>query len=304
MKQMTTAEAIRRIQGAQAPADLFAGSPAQTADARRAKRGYRALVALIHPDLAAAHGLSADQAQRATTALNQLYEEWLSGGSTSATSSCPHVVGQEGSYPLLHRIRQARLLSTYATDRPRTLVSISRVPGDATAALRRGCQNLATAGLAAFGPALVDRGVLDGRAWAAYTLPGGLYPLREVRDAYPAGLDGQDWAWMARRILMTLDAAATAHGGLGTDTVLIHPQGHGVVLTGWGDDDRPDGQAIADLFDAMLAPSESRQRTFARRAAGVRPARRLVEYDLLLQALYGPRRFHPFTMPIPASRNH
>lgn len=107
----------------------------------------------------------------------------------------------------------------------------------------------------------------------------------------------------AIRILMTLDAATAPHGGLSLGTVLIHPEERGVVLIGWGDDDRPDGLAIADLFDAMLGTAEHRQRAFARQAIGLAPGRRLGEYDLLLQALYGPHRFRPFTMPAASPAN-
>ncbi|MDF1487452.1 hypothetical protein [Tessaracoccus caeni] len=297
MNQMTTAKAIRHILGAHGPADVFAGEPAVPADTRRAKRHYRTLVALIHPDLARANGAHIDDAQRATARLNQLYDQWLAGASASAAKAGPHVVGQDAVYRLRQRIRQAKRFSTYATDTERTFVAISRTPGPATSTLRRAHQRLARAGMQAFGPALVDRGSVGGREWVAYSLPDGLHTLREVRDAYPAGLDGRDWAWMARRLFMTLDAATVAHGNLGLDTVLIHPEERGVVLIGWGDDDHPDGQSISDLFDAMLSSSEHRQRTFARQAVGLAPGRRLGEYDLLLQALYGPRRFRPFTMP-------
>ena len=71
---------------------------------------------------------------------------------------------------------------------------------------------------------------------------------------------------------------------------------HGVVVTGWGEGDLPDEAGVTRLFDDMLAPGEHRQRRFATASEGLPPRVRLSEYDLLLRALYGPRRFRPFTL--------
>ena len=286
--------AIRAILAATGAADLFDGDPGDANAARRAKRRYRQLVALAHPDVALAHGVDAARAQLATARLGQLHADWQA--MTGARGQDPHVVGRRATYPLRRRVRRAPLLATYATDEPGLFVAISRTPEDGTRPLARAEQHLSDWHLWGFGPTVVDRGEVAGRRWAAYRLRDGLRSLREVRAAYPAGLDGRDWAWMARRLLMVLDAVDVRNGALGLDSVLIHPEEHGVVVTGWGEGDLPDEAGVTRLFDDMLAPGEHRQRRFAIASEGLPPRARLFEYDLLLRALYGPRRFRPFTL--------
>ena len=292
---MNEAEAaIGAILAATGAADLFDGDPGDANAARRAKRRYRQLVALAHPDVALAHGVDAARAQLATARLGQLHADWQA--MTGALGQDPHVVGRRATYPLRRRVRRAPLLATYATDEPGLFVAISRTPEDGTRPLARAEQHLSDWHLWGFGPTVVDRGEVAGRRWAAYRLRDGLRSLREVRAAYPAGLDGRDWAWMARRLLMVLDAVDVRNGALGLDGVLIHPEEHGVVVTGWGEGDLPDEAGVTRLFDDMLAPGEHRQRRFATASEGLPPRVRLSEYDLLLRALYGPRRFRPFTL--------
>lgn len=307
MQQMTAEEVISRIVAAATPQDLFNGSHEAPTDARQARRGYRAMVAAIHPDVARANGVALGDAQAATAKLNDLYEQWRTGGARPAATATPHVVGDRGTYLLRTRLHQAPLLSTYSTDRTELRVAISRSGDLAAAQLLEAARTLTGAGLAAFGPAIVDTGVVDGRAWTAYRVPEGMHTLRAVRAAYPAGLDGRDWAWMARRILIALDAAERLRGDVGLDTVLIHPDSHGVVLTGWGGapigprpgaaHDALDGPELAELFDTMLAAREISQRRFARAAQALPPNRWLAEYDLLLRRLYGERRYRPFSLP-------
>lgn len=175
---------------------------------------------------------------------------------------------------------------------------ISRTPDPAADDLAEACRRLAHSHLEAFGPRVVDRGATAGRAWAAYRLPAGLHTLAGARRTYEGGLDGRDWAWMARRILMTLDGAGDpARPGLGLDTVLIEPARHGVVLTGFGDEGLPP----AELFDAVLGsgPDAAAQRRWARgaTAAHLPAATALHEYDLLLTRLYGVRRYRRFCIP-------
>ena len=62
-----------------------------------------------------------------------------------------------------------------------------------------------------------------------------------------------------------------AHGALTVDTVLIEPEQHGVLLTGWTAALGGDGAALADLTDAMLAPGEPRQSQFMRAAQRLSP---------------------------------
>ncbi len=298
----TTTEAIRRIETARTPADLFEGNPAEQGDARRGRRLYRSLIAVIHPDLVRTNGIDASTAQRATARLNELYARWCDPGSGSAGQASPHIVGRRQVYTLRVRTGRTALISTYATDEPGVFVDISRTSVPAAHDVVGVARRLATVDLAAFVPRIADHGTTSARAWVAYRIPAGMCTLRQVRSAYPRGLDGRDWAWMARRILITLDVADTPHPGLSLDNVLIHPAEHGVVVTGWGADPTVvgrDGDAagVRDLFHAMLAASETRHLAFAEAAAELGPAGMLREYDLFLRVHYGPRRFRPFAMP-------
>lgn len=301
---MTSQEATRRIATATA-AELFGpGSPENPDAARRARRTYRMLIALVHPDVAVRAGLEAAAAQAATGRLNDLYATWRQATTATTASSAagPHVVGEHGTYQLLRRVHAGTCLATYASD-DGARVTIARTPGSAIDAFTRPISTLAARGMAAFAPQVADQGVLDGRGWACWTVPEGLVSLADVRGAFPRGLDGRDWAWMARRIVVALDAAGHLHGALDETTALIHPSEHGVVLTGWGANEpagaTADGTALAALFDQMLTRGrdEERQRAFAARATGLSAGRFLAEYDLLLTHLYGPRTYRPFVMP-------
>ncbi len=64
----------------------------------------------------------------------------------------------------------------------------------------------------------------------------GLFSLKEVKEAYPRGIDAKDMAWIWRRVLLALDFAHTnklIHGGVLPTHILIHPEQHGVVLIDW-----------------------------------------------------------------------
>ncbi|MEU2200869.1 hypothetical protein [Isoptericola sp. NPDC019482] len=292
------AAAVMEVITARSATDLFAGAPTDPEAARRARRTYRRLVALVHPDVAAGHGIAAGVAHGATARLNDLYEQWCRGAASAAPGprTAPHVVGRHRTYTLAHRLHRTELVSTYATDDLLVHVALSRTQRRSTAELLAAARTLSAAGLAAFAPAPVDGGTAAGRTWVAYTLPAGLHTLREVRAAFPGGLDGRDWAWMARRVLLALDLAAQP-AVVDVDTVLVHPARHGVVLTGW--DASAAAGEVADLFDAMLddQPDAARQRAWARASAGLAPDRRRAEYDLLLRRLYGARRYRPFALP-------
>lgn len=160
---------------------------------------------------------------------------------------------------------------------------------------------LAAQGMSGFVPEVLDSGRTAGRAWLVTRVPADLLSMRDVLRLLPAGLDGRDWAWIARRLLMTLDAAGATHGALDLDTVLVAPEAHGIVVTGWTGRGR-DGPALARLFEEVLGSGirDDRQRRFAERAADLEPRRALTEYDLLLSHLYGERRYRPF--PVKGTR--
>ncbi|MET8120939.1 serine/threonine protein kinase [Micromonospora sp. NPDC005291] len=164
----------------------------------------------------------------------------------------------------------------------------------------------------------------------------GLHNLDEVRRAYPDGLDARDVAWMWRRLLVVLGLAHRAgivHGAVLPRHVLIEPDAHGVVLVDWcfsapvgstipalvpGHEDwypqevtakrpcRP-GTDIAMASRCMswlMGPRAPRElHGFAQgcrqRSLDARPDdawRLLRELDQVLDRLYGPRTFRPFTL--------
>ncbi|MFG1949844.1 serine/threonine protein kinase [Micromonospora sp. NPDC048830] len=164
----------------------------------------------------------------------------------------------------------------------------------------------------------------------------GLRSLDEVRRAYPAGLDARDAAWMWRRLLVALGLAHRAgvvHGAVLPRHVLIEPDAHGVVLVDWclsavdggtvpalvpGHEDwyppevaarRPCGPGTdlamaARCMTWLMADRAPRElRAFADGCAqptlAARPDdawRLLGELDEVLERLYGPRTFRPFTL--------
>ncbi|MGW5524267.1 hypothetical protein [Gordonia sp. NPDC003950] len=298
----TPTDAITLIEAARRPADVFSGSATDPADRRAARRRHRILLGAVHPDRAVSVGIDPDVARDATMTLNALYAAFTATADVSAPTE-PHVRGSSGTYALRERLWATDSVAGYRTDNPSVRIEIARTrsANDAIGTVGHAICRLDRHGMSRFAADIVDDAVTANRRWIAYRLPDGLVSLRAVRAASPQGLDGRDWAWMARRILMTLDAAATRHGNLGLDTVLIHPGDHGVVLTGWcgaHGGATSDGAALADLFATMLADRAPRQTTFARRSAALTPRESLREYDLLIGVLYGPRRFRPFTTPV------
>lgn len=169
----------------------------------------------------------------------------------------------------------------------------------------------------------------------------GFHPLTEVAAAHPDGLDPRDAAWMWRRLLTALGWAHRArlvHGAVFPEHVLIHPRLHGLVLVDWCyatatdthvpllvDRHRdsyppeiPGRLPATPATDIHLAARCMRQlmgerapgpmRAFLRacvlpsQAARPQDAWRLLgELDELLERLYGPRSFRPFTMPGPST---
>ncbi len=64
----------------------------------------------------------------------------------------------------------------------------------------------------------------------------GWYSLKEVRQAYPAGIDARDMAWIWRRLLVGLGFAhlnEIIHGAILPVNVRISPKQHGLMLEHW-----------------------------------------------------------------------
>ncbi|MGC4833370.1 serine/threonine protein kinase [Micromonospora vinacea] len=321
---MRAAEAIRLVAAARTDADLFgADQPA---------RRYRELVAALHPDRlptdpavraeaidAFIHVTTRWQARQTTV----LGDYRLGALAHSGDLADLYDVGDDRLLKLPRRptdndlmAREAHALRTiaergdarYLPYVPR-LVDEFRHRDTATGAERR-INVLATAP--------------------------GLHDLDEVRRAYPDGLDARDVAWMWRRLLVVLGLAHRAgvvHGAVLPRHVLIEPDAHGVALVDWCFS-APVGSTVPALAPGhdgwypeevlkkqqcgpgtdiamashcmswLMGPRAPRElHTFAQgcrqRSLAKRPDdawRLLRELDQVLDRLYGPRTFRPFTL--------
>jgi hypothetical protein len=312
----STAQAIRLIESAREPGDLFGA-----ADARRV---YRRLAQLTHPDACPGDA-------RAAAAFAKLARLWQQ----HQTRIGPGILAARGD-----------LANLYQTSRG--LLKIARDPADndlidrearALAQLRRAAEPR----FAPYFPELVEiRRVHDPRTGAerrgnVITRLAGFGSLAEVRAAFPGGVDPRDAAWMWRRLLAALGAAHRAgvvHGAVLDEHVMIQPDEHGVVLVDWCYSAPPGSPLTAvvarhrDRYPAeILARGPAGPDTdiwlatacmtglvgglmpapmaaFARGCMLASPRRRpddawalLAEFDELLGRLYGPRKFRPFAIP-------
>ncbi|MER5332450.1 serine/threonine protein kinase [Micromonospora sp. NPDC002717] len=321
---MRTAEAIHLVAAARTDADLFgADEPA---------RRYRELVAALHPDRVPAD--SAVRAE-ATEAFVRVTTRWrarrvtvLGGYRIGAPAHSGDLadlydVGADRLLKLPRRptdndlmAREAHALRALAErGDPRYLPYVPRLVEE-------------------FRHRDPDTGA-ERRVTVLATAPG-LHDLTEVRRAYPDGLDARDAAWMWRRLLVALGLAHRAgvvHGAVLPPHVLIEPDGHGVVLVDWcfsvvdggavpalvpGHEDWYPAEVVAkrpcgpgtDIAMAtrcmtwLMGPRAPRELlAFAqgclRPALNARPGdawRLLRELDEVLDRLYGPRTFRPFTL--------
>jgi hypothetical protein len=338
----TREEALGRVEGVTSAAALFGPRSTDSAVRREARRLFRGLAAVLHPDRAGAD----PRAGAASAELTRLYDEWTRDagapelrtpagnayrvGALHATGSVANVylaaaAGGEpcvvkvarnpATNPLLHAERDALRVLDGFTARHRWL--------------------------APYYPRVLDASGPVGRGERAFTvlepLVDGFVTLADVRRAFPAGLDGRDWAWMHRRLLRAVAGAHRAglvHGAVVAENVLVHPELHGIVLAGWSFAVEPGQRLLATsgaaefraayppevrrgdpvtaatdvhmvhaLMLGLLGPGETRQRAFARGCTQDDPRMRpdaadlLDEYDELLDELYGDRVFRPFVVP-------
>lgn len=357
MRETTPEQMLDAVTAARTAADLFGpvGGPA-----RSAKRTFRLYAARLHPDRAASAGLDPAVAAAAFDRLTSLYEQWTTGGNP-APAADPRipaftVAGRNGAYTATGTPAAGTVSAVYsgtAADGTDVAIKVPRSPASnrfiegeraALAAIAKLTAKSDDAWLTPYFPTLIDTAtVADGagteRAVNVLNALGareGFVDLATVA-AQLGGLDGRDWAWIHRRLLRAVAGAHLAgvvHGAIVAENVLIHPQGHGVVLAGWSlattpgqplpgriasrayayppDTDEKASPALDvymmhSLMVSMLAPTEQRQLAFARgcmqSAPGMRPtaASLLDEYDDLLEDLYGRRRFRVFPYTVDAA---
>ncbi|MFD6681430.1 serine/threonine protein kinase [Micromonospora parva] len=321
---MRTTEAIRLVAAARSDTDLFGTD--------QSARRYRELVATLHPDRlptdpavraeateAFIHVTTRWQARRVTV----LGDYRLGAPAHSGDLADLYDVGDDRLLKLPRRptdndlmAREAHALHTIAErGDPRYLPYVPRLVDefrhrDGVTGAERRINVLATAP--------------------------GLHTLDEVRRGYPDGLDARDVAWMWRRLLVVLGLAHRAgvvHGAVLPRHVLIEPDAHGVVLVDWcfsapvgstipalvpGHEDWYPPEVVqkrqcapgTDIWMATRCMTALLNRhapgellTFAQGCRQRRLSDRpddawglLRELDQVLDRLYGPRTFRPFTL--------
>jgi hypothetical protein len=329
----TRAEALERVERTGAATELFGPLTTDPVPRREARRLYHALASVLHPDVTEAGDV---RAHAASAELTRLHHEWLHGTTVELRTATgtyrigdPHAVGS--------------VANVYRTAGPH-VVKVVRNPAlnpllhsewEALRALGRFTDQHHW--LRPYYPRLLDTSGAVDRGERAFTvfapLVDGFVTLADVRRAFPAGLDGRDYAWMHRRLLKALAGAhglGLVHGAVTAENVLVHPEKHGIVLVGWSfsvesgqrlmatdktigyPPEVQAGQPVTTATDVhmahrlmldLLSPNEKRQRAFAAGCTQDRPSRRpaavdlLGEYDELLEDLYGKRVFRPFALP-------
>jgi hypothetical protein len=183
-----------------------------------------------------------------------------------------------------------------------------------------------------------------------FTYTDGLYSLKEVREAYPGGIDPKDMAWIWRRVLIALNFAHSnrvIHGAILPTHIMIHPEQHGLVLIDWsyavlrpaetGERISAISSAYRDWYPAEVFAREEptpgldiamaakcmidllggdphkrtlpetlpwQLQSYFKGCTLPNPRQRpqdayalLQDFDTLIERLWGPKKFHAFTMP-------
>lgn len=173
-----------------------------------------------------------------------------------------------------------------------------------------------------FLPELVSVGPGDDGNWCnTFAFLDGFYTLEEVKAKHGA-LDQRDAAWMFRRLLVVIGVAQDCeitHNAPTPDHVMIHPEKHGLVLVDWShatsSADVEESPPMSDLHAAAatavwLMGGDPEEQTFhdgveretrayftaLLNGTPLHPHEALGYYNELLEKVYGPRKFRPFSM--------
>ncbi|WP_434439010.1 adenylate cyclase [Lentzea sp. E54] len=330
---VTTAEALELVERAGSAEGLFGPRTADPAQRKQARRLYRTLASVLHPDVV---GPGNTRAHAAAAMLTRLHHEWTQ-------STTVEMRTETGVYRIGEPFAAGSIANLYEADGP-YVVKVVRNPAlnpllhgewQALRALESFTDQ--NQWLRPFYPRLLDTSGDVAKGSRAFTvldpLLDGFVTLADVRRAFPEGLDGRDYAWMHRRLLKALAGAhqiGLVHGAVTAENVMVHPRQHGIVLAGWSfaveegqrllatsrtityPPEVEAGEPVTAATDVhmahalmldLLAHNEHRQKAFARGCLQDRPSRRpdavdlLGEYDDLLEDLYGARVFRPFVLP-------
>lgn len=315
---MKTLEDLRR---ARTRSDLFSGDEAD------AKRTFRHLAALAHPDAA---GGTAELFIK----LNELY----AGGTPTSGRRATRIHSRRLDYALADAppdlrdplvTRYDAVLASDVRPEPRHL-HIARSPRD-TDLIRNAYTNLTAVRSAVPEPV---RPFLPHATETFRFRPSAGRPDHQVLavsppdasqdwfslGALPHAIDGRDAAWMLRRILYVLHyvhVAGYAHCGIDAGAIALHGPLHGVMLDRWWysaelsakPPARPKGASavteattntdLAGVGAAFANRVTTKQiRAFCNGLAFSHDtAQAATDFDDLLARLYGRRRFRPFTPP-------
>ncbi|KOV77131.1 protein kinase family protein [Nocardia sp. NRRL S-836] len=334
---LTTTEALDLVEQATSPEALFGPRTTDPAKRKQARTLFHALASVLHPDVV---GPTDKRAHAASATLTRLHHDWTH----AATTTTPvDLKTRTGTYRITKPFAIGSIANLYDSTGPH-VVKVVRNPAlnpllhSEWQALRQ-LERLTDTHhwLRPYYPRLLDTSGDVAKGSRAFTvldpLREGFVTLADVQRAFPAGLDGRDYAWMHRRLLKALAGAhriGLVHGAVTADNVMVHPEQHGIVLVGWSfaveegqrllatsrtiayPPEVEAGQPVTAATDVhmahtlmltMLAQTETRQRAFASGCRQERPGQRpdavdlMREYDELLEELYGARRFRPFALP-------
>ncbi len=260
MDTRTLVATITQIGAATVPEELFgplSGSKAQQSEA--VKRTYHKLARLIHPDIVPAAYQAA--AQEAFGSLNGLREEAAAAieggtyGNPAARVTIPAVVirSRKQVYTVDSLWGSNDLVNLYHCrydgDRPAILKVVrSEEDNDLITAEANLLHHLWTpdqpqaSGFFPYLPRLIDtfgfkqNGTGPQYRANVFEAPAGFYTLAEVMQAYPAGISPRHMAWIWRQLLFAMGyahARGVVNGAVLPPNVLIHPEGHDLMLFDW-----------------------------------------------------------------------
>lgn len=306
------------------------------------KKEYRTLLKLTHPDL---HPNDPDKAQQAFVHVTTV---WTTKGDPASNVSTTQAQPKNTIYTkrntyLVTKNKTLNNIAYYtaetSTTTDKTTLQLAVNP-EASKRLHSGIQNLKKVRTTLeehyqeFFPKPIDvfnTKHNNQKLFGVVTTPSqeNWYTLQEVLKRYPAGIQGEDLAWMYRRALVALGLthdAGAFYGAPVLETIQIQPESHGFMLTDWQysveqNQDMtslPNGELlkhyrkdkkgsiekdltiVSEEFVKLMDKRTPRQlRTFIR-GMSLAPTKTalqgLIEFEQTLTEVYGTRKFHTFTM--------
>jgi hypothetical protein len=245
---------VEKVARAKRPEDLFGElTGTKTEQEQAGRRIFHRLSRSAHPDC----HLGDSAAEAAYSRISELWQQALVAiragvyGQPAAPSG-PVIRTKRHTYADLVPIAAGDIADVYACDYEdgRALLKVARQADDSdliqteTAVLRhlRQVDRPAGADFLPFLPEPIETfrfreaGTGRNRTATAFVAPDGFVSLEEVKRLVPAGIHPKDMAWMWRRLLHILGyvhAREVIHGAILPSHVLIHPEGHGLILVDW-----------------------------------------------------------------------